>query len=316
MTTPDHPAPAAAPRGRAAGDESLVGALLAVGSALSYSSTIVINRSLAKAGLGVDTTLSARFGVAAVVLLTVVVARRQAVLPAKGERVRVILLGGIGYATESTLFFMGLERGTAAAVALLFYAYPAIVTLIELALGRARPEARTLGPLGLSVAGTALVIAAGSDVSISPAGVVMALASAVSFALYLLAGDRLLSRTGALTTGAWVAAGAAASFLARGALTSSFHSPAGHWPALIGNGIATAAAFTFMFAALRRLGASRTAVVMTLEAVFAVALGVLVLGETLRPLQLLGGAAVVAATAMVGLRRAERAEVYDLPTGR
>ena len=47
------------------------------------------------------------------------------------------------YAVESTFFYLGLERGTAAAVALIFYAYPAVVALVEVALGAIRLRART-----------------------------------------------------------------------------------------------------------------------------------------------------------------------------
>ena len=54
-----------------------------------------------------------------------------------------------------------------------------------------------------------------------------------------------------------------------------------------------------MFAALARLGARLTAVVMTLEAVFTVALATLLLGEPLNARQAIGGAGVLAATIVV-----------------
>ncbi|MEY2442781.1 MAG: hypothetical protein QOJ46_2207, partial [bacterium] len=48
----------------------------------------------------------------------------------------------------------------------------------------------------------------------------------------------------------------------------------------------------------------RTSVVMTLEAVFAVGLATLVLGEPLTPAQAAGGACVLAATTLVARIRA------------
>src|SRR5207237_8309718 len=143
----------------------------------------------------------------------------------------------------STFFFLGLERGTAAAVTLLFYAYPAAVTVVELVTGAAQPTTRLLGALGLSVAGSAIVVVAGADVSFTTAGIVFALLSAGSFAVYLLLGDRVLRRTDAPVTSAWVALGCCLGHVARGAATASFRSPAGHWPALVGNAAAPAAAF-------------------------------------------------------------------------
>jgi drug/metabolite transporter (DMT)-like permease len=283
--------------------------VLATAAAFSYGITIVLNRSLAQADLGVTTVLGVRFATAAGILFVAMAALRRPVLPAPGERLRVILLGGVGYMIESTLFFMGLERGTAAAVALLFYAYPALVTLIELVLGWTDFHGRTMVALVLSAVGTVLVVVSGGQVSISTTGIIAALGSAASFAVYFVVSGRIIRRTDAMTTAAWVAGGAAASFFLRGLLLGELRSPVGHLPALFGNGLATASAFVLMFAALRQLGASRTSVVMTLEAVFGILLAAVFLGEGIRPLQAVGGLAVLGATALIALARRTPIEV-------
>ena len=252
--------------------------------------------------------LGIRFTSAAVLLLVLLAVMGRPLLPARGERVRAFLLGCIGYAIESSLFFAGLQRGTAAAVTLLFYAYPSVVALIELALGR-RPNPRLLAAIGLSAAGTGLVVGAGESVTITTAGAVFALLSAGSFAVYLLVSHRVIERTDGLTTGAWVALGAGLAQLTRAVGTGEFQPVAGHWPEMLLNGVATAVAFTCMFAALRRLGPSPTAVVMTLEAVSAIVLAAIFLDETLNPLQLVGGFAILAATLLVGLTRETPVEV-------
>lgn len=256
-----------------------------------------------------STVLGIRFGVAAAILLGILAVRRASLLPAPGERWRVLLLGIFGYGIESTFFFLAVARGTTAAVSLLFYTYPAVVTVLELALGRTRADRRKLGALGLSISGSALVVAAAGGVSISRSGIVLALLASLSFSLYLLTSDTLVLRTDALTTGAWIGLGAAIFMVTRGVATAKVAPPPGHWPALLGNGIATAGAFALMFAALRRVGASTTAVVMTLEAFFAIVLAAVFLGEGLRPLQAVGGAAILAATVLIARARRTPAEV-------
>ena len=68
---------------------------------------------------------------------------------------RLLALGAIGYAGQSTLFYLSLQRGTAATSILLFYAYPALVCAIGwLALRERRPCRRTCAALALSVAGS------------------------------------------------------------------------------------------------------------------------------------------------------------------
>lgn len=243
--------------------------------------------------------LGIRFGVAAVVLLAVMAVRGQPLLPAAGERWRAVLLGAVGYAVESSLFYSALERGTAGAVALLFYSYPAMVTVVEIAARLAPASRRLVGALLLSATGTAVIVAGGDRLAISTGGVVLALAAAASFAVYLLASSRIVPRTDALTNAAWVALGASLSLLTQGTLLGGMRAPGGSWWLMVLNGVATSAAFGFMFAALKRLGASRTAVVMTLEAVAAVVLAAVILDERLSPVQLLGGAAILTATVLI-----------------
>lgn len=287
---------------------SRLGVGLAVSAAFSYAVTVVLNRSLAGQGVDAAAVLSVRFGVAGAGLLALLAAQRRSLLPAPGERWRVFALGLIGYGAESTVFFAALEQGTTAAVSLLFYTYPAVVTLLEWGMGRAPVDRRRLVALGLSTVGTALVIAAAGGVSISRVGVIVALCASGSFAVYLLASEAWVRRTDALTTGAWVAIGATVSLAGRGLATGSLSPEPGHWAQLVANGLATSFAFGLMFAALRRIGAGPTAVVMTLEAFFAIVLAAVFLDEGLRPLQGVGGIAILAATVLIGRARRTPAE--------
>jgi drug/metabolite transporter (DMT)-like permease len=287
----------------------LIGSLLAAAGAFCYGVTIAFSRSLARAQLPPPTALGLRFGIAAVALFALLGPRRW-----RGAEVRACLALGVVYGVESTFFYMALQRGTAAAVTLLFYSYPAMVTAVEMLAGRERPGARPLAALVLCTGGAAVVAVAGGDVAITTAGIALSFAAAATFSLYLIAGDRVLGDTGPMAKAAWVVAGCAVFHLLRGAVAGGLVSPAGWWPQLVGNGVATSAAFVFLFAGLSRVGATRTAVVMTLEAVFGVALAAAFLGEGLSAGQLAGGAAVVTGAALAALA-APRAPAAELARG-
>lgn len=291
------------------------GPLLALAAAAAYGVTVAIGRALADSGLGSATALGFRFSVAAVLLLGVQSLRGGTLLPARGERLPVFLLGAVGYAVESTCFFLALERGTAAAVALLFYSYPAMVAAAELLLGVTTPSRQLLAGLALAIGGTAAVVMTGGDVAITPAGTVLALASAVAFTLYLLAGERVSRRTGSLVKAAWVSGGAGASILLRGLVAGDLRSPGDDWVALAGYAAANAVAFGLMFAALGRIGATRTAVVLTFEVVAAIVLAAVFLGERLEPAQAFGGFGVIGGAILVVLAgHAPAAVVEEEPT--
>jgi drug/metabolite transporter (DMT)-like permease len=281
--------------------QALVGSLFAASAAFSYGITVVIGRELAKAHLPTADALGLRFGIAGVLLVALLAALGRPLLPAPGERVRVLLFGAVGYAVESAFFYAGLARGTAAAVTLLFYSYPAVVTVADLVITRTRPGRSLVTALVLAASGSAVIAAGSGHVQISATGIAFSLAAAVSFAVYLLAGDRLLSRTDSITIGAWVAVGAAASLLTFAAAEGQIRVPTDRWAELLVYGTATASAFAFMFAALRLLGSQRTSVLLTLEAVFAIVLAAVFLGEGLGAIQALGGVAVLAGAVIISL---------------
>ena len=276
-----------------------VGVGLAGIGALAYGIATVIGRALADTGVDCATALGIRFAVAAVILAALLRVRGVPIRPQPGEWLPIVLLGAIGYTLESTLFYLSLGHGTAAACILLFYAYPAIVTAIEFARGKVAMTATTTIALLLSVAGTVIVVVIGRDVSISWAGVLLALAAATAYAVYLVAGREVGRRTDAMVTACWVAAGAAASCILRGFVAGTLQLPSGHLLQIVGYGAVTAAAFGLTFAALARIGASHTAVVMTLEAASTVVIAAVVLGEGVSPAQAVGGLAILAAAALI-----------------
>ncbi len=276
-----------------------LGVAAGAAAGFGYAFTVIFGSRLADAGLKSTTVLSIRFFVSGAILVLLTAARGKSVLPVKGERLGIFLLGAIGYMTESSFFFAGISRGSAATVTLLFYVYPAIVTVIESIRTRQRPSRRIVGALALSIGGSALVAGATGGVDIERLGVVFALCSATTFALYVTVGARLSKKSDAMVTGAWVALGASASFTLRALLGAGYAATAGHWPELLVNGAANAVAFGMMFTCLGLLGPSRATVVLTTEAVFTVILSVLILNESLAPVQLVGAVAVLAAAVSV-----------------
>jgi drug/metabolite transporter (DMT)-like permease len=275
---------------------------LAMLAALCFGTTIVFQRAIAKDGTTSATALSIRFGISSVLLLASLRATGRALLPPAGERLRALFLGIGLYTFEATCFYLALERGTAAAVALLFYSYPAVVSLIDLALGALRPNRAIACSLSLSVAGSVVVAVGGGHVAITLGGVGFVLGSVALFSTYVVAGHRIIPRTDALTAAAWTAIGAALGVTILGVAQGALHAPTLRaFGAIAATGTATAIAFTLFFVVLARLGPSRTAIVMALEAVFGVVLSAIFLGEALRAVVAVGGAAILAGAVIAAL---------------
>jgi drug/metabolite transporter (DMT)-like permease len=286
---------------------------LGAAGAFAFGCTILFSRTVARDHLPPPVALGIRFGVAGLLLLGVLALTGRPLLPPPGERLFAFGLGFIVYSVESTCFYSALEHGTAAAVALIFYAYPAVIALAEVALGVTRWRARTLLALALAVSGSALVAVGGGSLAITAAGVAFVGASIVMFSTYVLVSDRILVRTDSITAATWTAIGASLGTAASGLARGQLEVPSGHaFGLLCANGLATATAFTLFFVVLGRIGATRTAIVMALEAVTGIVLTAIFLGESVRPIVALGGVAVLAGAVIAALSGAAPASVEAL----
>ena len=184
----------------------------------------------------------------------------------------------------------------------LFYLYPAVVTIVEVALGTLRVRLVTIVSLLLALIGGTTVAIGGGRVSITAGGIGFVLASVALFSTYVVAGHRVIPRTDALTAATWTAVGAAGGVTVLGVGQGALHMPSGRaLLAIAATAVATAIAFTLFFVVLARLGPSRTAIVMALEAVFGVVLSAIFLDEHLRPLVVAGGVAILAGAVLAAI---------------
>ena len=282
-----------------------LGGLIVGLAALLFGAVVVLGRTRAIRDLPVPALLTVRFGVAAVALAAIVVLMRRSLRPAPGEGWKLFALGAALYASESALFFLALERGTAATVTLLFYTYPVLVTLLSAATGQGLPGRVVAGALGAAVAGTAIVVGSSGGLDITPAGIGFALGSALTFSVYLVGADRLIRRTPPLATAMWVSLSASLG-LAAAALVGGVAEvpPSGARVAVAAMGLLTAGAFFLLFVGLRRVGAVRSSVIASLEPVAAAVLAAIFVSEPLRGGVLAGGVLILAGAVTAALARA------------
>lgn len=111
------------------------------------------------------------------------------------------LLGAVGYATQTTLYFAALERLPVGVLVLLLYVYPVFVVLLAWLLERERPTQTALLAMSL------------------------ALASAAVYATYLLVSARVSRASDPVRTSGYVFVGAALSFTALAWLDGRFQVP-------------------------------------------------------------------------------------------
>lgn len=283
-----------------------MGPLLCLISAAAFGTMAIFGKLAFQAGVGVGDLLLIRFAMAAAVL--VAIASVTGALRDLTRRAVVVglLLGGVGYAAQSGLYFLALERMDASVLALLLYTYPALVTVAAIAVGRERATRRRTVALAMSGAGTALVLIGAGAGALEPLATAMGLGAALTYTAYILVGDRMVEGTGSVALAALVTTGATITFtvvaLATGGPDGGF--AASGWSALVAIAlVSTVVAILAFLAGLARVGPSAAAILSTLEPPVTVALAALAFGESLTPVQLAGGGLVLCAVVLLQLRR-------------
>jgi drug/metabolite transporter (DMT)-like permease len=91
--------------------------------------------------------------------------------------------------------------------------------------------------------------------------------------------------------------------------------PAEAWLPLLGLGvIATAVAIQTFYAGVKRVGGARASLISTVEPVYTIVLAMILFGESLEPVQVVGGVLVLAAVILAETGRPASADRQPLPT--
>ena len=278
-------------------------------SATCFGTLAIFAKFGYRAGFGPEQLLALRFITAAVGMLGVAAVARQNPLALPRRALGALLLLGVLYAGQAFTFFFALRTLPASLVELILYSYPALVALVAWALYRRRPPSLHLLALAVSFVGVALLL--GGVTLAAGAGLLFAIASPIVYTSYILAGDRLMSGVPAISAGALTLTGAALTWTIAASVTGHLQPPPNTvaWALLLGLAlIPTMIASTTFLAALPLIGGGKAALLSTWEPVVTVTLAVILLGDRLRPLQLLGGLLVLLAVGGLQWRRRGRDE--------
>ncbi|TYL36302.1 EamA family transporter [Natronococcus pandeyae] len=276
-------------------DDETVGIALVLLSAIGFGTLGIFGVLAAEEGLSIPTVLALRFGLATVVVWAVLwLQGRFRVLTGRLLAI-AFALGGIGYATQSGLYFLGLEFMTAGMVAIVLYTYPAFVVCLVAITNPDRVTKIVLLALALSIGGVALITGA-DPAGVDPRGVAIVLGAALAYSFYILVSQRALTTVDPEVLTAFVLPAAAVTFVGFGAGTNTLAMPgnASAWGVALAIAIfATVVPVLTFFAGIEKIGASRASIISTAEPGVTVALGALVLGEPVTIVTIVGGTLVV-----------------------
>lgn len=289
------------------------GVILILTSATGFSTLAIWGKIAYASGLNLPSILAFRFLGSAILLGSWLLIKRRW-KTTFGQAAKALLLGAIGYSIQATLFFSALLYTGAGVATLLFYTYPAFVTLLAWIVEGETPDKYRRVALGVALIGCAFT-SDFSQATVDPMGVMFGIASGVWYSIYLTFGARLVKSVDPIESGAYVSLGAAFSFILAALATNQITIPNSldGLGALVGIAIlATTVPIVTLFSGIQKIGITRTAIVSTVEPVITVFLGILFLGEQLEGIQLWGGLMVIVSVVLSNLGKRDLLDYWSL----
>ena len=275
------------------------------------------------AGMGSPTFAALRATVGALVLLALAGRdERRVSLRSLSRREQALLAMTAGaQACLSLALFAAYGAMSVALVLAVYFSYPLLVCAASIALGRERLTPVRAAALLLSLAGLLVVVLgrSGPEVHASAMGLALAAVAACCQATYLVASRNGFTRVPSTQAVTVILVGAALVIWAvalpvdgtAGRLLAWVSDPAA-WLAILFAGVVGAGlAKVWLLRGVRRVGGTRSSVLMLVEPITGVALAAVLLGQPFGAPELLGGAAI-----LVGAMLAQRPAAVARAEGR
>ena len=228
----------------------------------------------------------------------------------RNDWLAIIGLGFIGYYLGSYLDFAGLQYISAGLGRLILYLYPTLVLILSaLFLGQAI-RTRHMLSLALSYGGIVLVfyeqMGIGGDHHALLLGGGLVFAGAVTYAIYLLAGSRVVFKLGSMRFTAYTSIAACAFVIAHFTVT---HGPSAlavphpvYWLAFVMAVFSTVLPLWLMAEGLRRIGANQAALVGCIGPISTIVFARIFLDEPITLAQLAGAGLVLAGVMIISVK--------------
>lgn len=292
---------------------AVTGGLFALLAALGFSAKAILVKLAYADHVDAITLLAVRMAFAvpfflAVALWTTNSNKHQPVLTRR-DWFAVVALGLTGYYLASYLDFLGLQSISAGLERLILFLYPTMVVVLTAWLYRQPVKPRERFALILSYAGIALVFV--HDVGLCEngllTGVLLVFGSALAYAIYLIGANHTIARIGARRFTAYAMTVASTASIVQFAVTHPLHglilSQRVYYLGLAMAIFSTVLPAFLLSAAMRRIGAGKTALIGAIGPVSTIYLAWEFLGEAVSLTQITGSVLVLAGVLAISIKR-------------
>ena len=300
-------------------NRKFIGTLAGIAAAICYGTNPLGALKLYEEGMQTNSVLFYRFGLAWIIIAIVMLFRKEK-LRVTWPEFRVLTGLGLLFIVSSLTLYLSFHYMAAGVASTILFTYPVMTALIMVVFFHERVTFATVLSLLLSCAGVALLYWSDNGGTLSTVGVILVLASALSYALYIILMNRGNLQMSSIKINFYVllycALGMLAYSLIAGLPLTLPHGTVSWfyvgWLALV-PGIF---ALVLMVYAAKYVGSTATAILGALEPLTAVLIGLFVFGEPFTVYLAIGIVLILAAVVIIAMAQQKKHtyKVTDIKT--
>lgn len=254
-----------------------------------------------------ETVLFYRFFTAAILLLVVILAKGSHFKISFREFGALVAFGFL-FAVSSLTYYASFKYMDAGLASTLLFLYPLEVSVLMAVFFKEKIKTWTIVSIAVSMAGVALLYRGGDGVPLSTVGLMLAFASSISYAIYMVMANRIKLQMGSVKMTFYAICFCLVFLLLYSVTLGSGLPPlftqasSWGWGFMLGL-VPTVLSLIFMVKAVKIIGSTPTAILGALEPVTAVTIGVLVFGEVLTGRLIVGILLILGSTVLIAAKR-------------
>jgi drug/metabolite transporter (DMT)-like permease len=280
-------------------NKSLKGSLLVSISAISFGFLPIFAKFVYLYGFSVYNMLFFRFSIASVIIFLYLYIRKEFYIPKFNILISLILLGSIGYFSQSLLYLSSINYIPISVAVLLLYSYPPIVSLMASLLNIDKITSRIIIALFLGFIGVFLI--ANPSYNLNVYGITLAFSAAIVYSIYIVTSSKILKNIKGELASLFVMSSASMSFFLA-SLVQNEVIRFNYFALLFCIAMAmisTALAISTFFMGLRLIGPTRSSIISLLEPLTSTLLAFYIFYESFNILQLIGSAFIILSAFLV-----------------
>jgi drug/metabolite transporter (DMT)-like permease len=278
------------------------GTICGILAAVFYGTNPLGAINLYRDGLTANSVLVYRFGIAAIILGVILAAQRKSFAVSRHELKILACLGVLMGLSSSSLYisFNYMDVGIAST---LLFVYPIMVAVIMATMFHEKITATTVISIALCICGILMLNRTSDGASLSAIGVALVMVSSLTYAVYIVIVNKSTLRMSSIKLTFYVLLFGVLTILAlntaMGESTQALTTVPQWIYALQLAVVPTVLSLILMVVAVHNIGSTPTAIMGAIEPITAVAIGVLLFGESFTPQLALGIVLILSAVLLI-----------------